>query len=82
MYIKQISYGIYIMYSNILSDIEKQSLSKYKKVIVWGFPIDTHTHSYIHAMWIKVFSIGFGKKLIGFMIKNILPILIIIILFL
>lgn len=50
------------MYSNILSDIEKQTILKYKKVIVWGFPLHTHTHSYIHAMWVKVFSTVFNME--------------------
>lgn len=26
------------------------------KIIVWGFPLHSHTHSYIHACWIKVFK--------------------------
>lgn len=30
--------------------------SKYKKFIVWGYPLHTHTQSYTHAMWHKVFS--------------------------
>lgn len=50
------------MYNNLLTEVEKATFSKYKRVIVWGFPLNTHTHSYIHAMWIKVFSIGFGKE--------------------
>jgi len=27
-----------------------------KKVVVWGFPLHTHTHSYIHAGWHKAFT--------------------------
>jgi len=50
------------MYNNLLTELENATFSKYKRVIVWGFPLDTHTHSYIHAMWKKVFSIGFGKE--------------------
>lgn len=50
------------MYSHILSDNEKQALDKYNKVIIWGFPLHTHTHSYIHAMWYKVFKTGFEKE--------------------
>jgi len=49
------------MYSNILSNREKEELDKYNKVIIWGFPLHTHTHSYIHAMWFKAFNIGFNK---------------------
>lgn len=26
------------------------------KIIIWGFPLDTHTHSYIHASWYKTFK--------------------------
>lgn len=29
---------------------------KYTKIIVWGYPLHSHTHSYIHAMWVKAFS--------------------------
>jgi hypothetical protein len=28
----------------------------FKKVIIWGFPLHTHTHSYIHAGWSKGFK--------------------------
>jgi len=58
------------MYTNILSISEKQALDKYKKVIVWGFPLHTHTHSYIHAMWYKVFKIGFEKDTYWFDDEN------------
>ena len=27
-----------------------------KKVIIWGFPLHSHTHSYIHAGWYKAFQ--------------------------
>jgi len=31
----------------------------FRQVIVWGFPLHTHTHSYIHGAWVKTFkSIG------------------------
>jgi hypothetical protein len=30
------------------------------KIIVWGFPLNTHTHSYVHGAWVKTFkSLGF-----------------------
>lgn len=29
---------------------------KPEKVIIWGFPLHTHTHSYIHAGWYKAFK--------------------------
>lgn len=28
----------------------------FRKVIIWGFPLHTHTHSYIHAGWVKAFK--------------------------
>ena len=32
----------------------------FDKVIVWGFPLHTHTHSYIHGGWVKAFkSLGY-----------------------
>ncbi len=33
--------------------MEKYNL---KKVIIWGFPLHTHTHSYIHGGWFKAFK--------------------------
>lgn len=51
------------MYFNtFLNEAEQAALNKIDKVIVWGFPLHTHTHSYIHAMWEKVFKEGFGKE--------------------
>lgn len=33
--------------------------SSFRQVIVWGFPLHSHTHSYIHGAWVKTFkSIG------------------------
>lgn len=29
---------------------------KFSKIIVWGFPLHTHTHSYIHYGWVKAFT--------------------------
>lgn len=30
------------------------------KVIIWGYPLDSHTHSYIHGSWYKAFkSLGY-----------------------
>lgn len=28
----------------------------FDRVIVWGFPLHTHTHSYIHGSWVKAFK--------------------------
>jgi hypothetical protein len=49
------------MYSDRLNVKENEELNKYKKIIIWGFPLHSHTHSYIHAMWVKVFQVGFNK---------------------
>jgi hypothetical protein len=49
-------------FETALTSEEQQTLNSYSKVIVWGFPLHTHTHSYIHAMWVKVFKEGFGKE--------------------
>jgi len=29
---------------------------EFNKVIIWGFPLHTHTHSYIHNGWVKAFK--------------------------
>jgi hypothetical protein len=31
----------------------REHFSKFRFVIVWGFPLHTHTHSYIHESWTK-----------------------------
>lgn len=42
--------------------IEEKLNLKYKKVIVWGYPLHTHTQSYTHAMWHRVFRhLGFSS---------------------
>ena len=28
----------------------------FSKVVIWGFPLHTHTHSYIHYGWHKAFT--------------------------
>jgi hypothetical protein len=33
-----------------------QAFRKFRQIIIWGFPLHTHTHSYIHAAWYKVFK--------------------------
>lgn len=43
-------------YNNFLNDDERKILDQYDSIIIWGFPLHTHTHSYIHAMWCKVFK--------------------------
>lgn len=32
------------------------SLIMFKKVIIWGYPLYSHTHSFIHAGWFKAFK--------------------------
>jgi len=49
-------------FETALSKEEQETLNLYSKIIVWGFPLHKHTHSYIHAMWIKAFKEGFGKE--------------------
>ena len=29
---------------------------QFDKVIIWGFPLHSHTHSYIHGGWVKAFK--------------------------
>jgi hypothetical protein len=35
---------------------ELEVFKQFKQIIVWGFPLHTHTHSYIHAAWVKTFK--------------------------
>jgi len=44
-----------------LSAEEKTILDSFKKIIVWGFPMHSHTHSYIHACWVRTFE-KLGKE--------------------
>jgi len=39
-----------------LLNILSQNKKMFSKVIVWGFPLHTHTHSYIHYGWVKAFA--------------------------
>jgi hypothetical protein len=40
--------------------LEFDSFKKFSQIIVWGFPLHTHTHSYIHGAWVKTFKhLGF-----------------------
>ena len=31
-------------------------MEAFRQVIVWGFPLHSHTHSYIHGAWVKAFK--------------------------
>lgn len=52
-----------------LSTEEKGVLDSFEKVIIWGFPLHSHTHSYIHACWVKTFK-ALGKQTYWFDDKN------------
>lgn len=43
-----------------LSSQEKSVLDSFEKVIVWGYPLHSHTQSYLHACWEKTFK-ALGK---------------------
>ena len=32
------------------------NIMSFDKVIIWGFPLHSHTHSYIHGGWVKGFK--------------------------
>jgi hypothetical protein len=49
-------------FDEYLNKEEQDALNKFNHVIIWGFPLHTHTHSYIHAMWVKAFQEGFNKS--------------------
>lgn len=38
------------------SEEEYTILFKFKNIIIWGYPLHTHTQSYVHASWVKAFS--------------------------
>jgi len=48
---------------------EKSVLDSFQKVIIWGFPLHSHTHSYIHACWVKTFK-ALGKDTYWFSDEN------------
>ena len=35
---------------------ELEHFKQFRQVIVWGFPLHSHTHSYIHGAWVKTFQ--------------------------
>jgi hypothetical protein len=35
---------------------ELEIFKQFRQVIVWGFPLHSHTHSYIHGAWVKTFK--------------------------
>lgn len=37
-------------------NLETDIFKKFRQVIVWGFPLHSHTHSYIHGAWVKIFQ--------------------------
>lgn len=36
--------------------METDIFKTFRQVIVWGFPLYSHTHSYIHGAWVKTFK--------------------------
>jgi hypothetical protein len=44
-----------------LTNEEQACLDKFRAVIVWGCPLHTHTLSYVHAAWVKVFDKFYNK---------------------
>lgn len=36
--------------------MEFDAFKQFRQVIVWGFPLHSHTHSYIHGAWVKTFT--------------------------
>jgi hypothetical protein len=36
--------------------METDIFKTFRQVIVWGFPLHSHTHSYIHGAWVKTFK--------------------------
>jgi hypothetical protein len=48
-----------------LSSSEKETLNTIEKVIIWGYPLHTHTQSYLHACWAKIFK-ALGKETFWF----------------
>ena len=41
----------------VLTDEEVSTLQQFKNIIVWGYPLNTHTQSYIHAGFYKAFKV-------------------------
>ena len=35
---------------------EIRAFRQFRQVIVWGYPLHSHTHSYIHGAWVKAFQ--------------------------
>jgi hypothetical protein len=46
---------------SFLNTAERIILDSFKKIILWGFPMHSHTHSYIHACWVRTFE-TLGKE--------------------
>ena len=39
-----------------MNDSERNIFRSFRQVIIWGFPLHSHTHSYIHGAWVKTFQ--------------------------
>jgi hypothetical protein len=44
----------------------------FKKVVIWGFPLHSHTHSYVHYGWYKAFK-HLGYEVVWFHDKDFAP---------
>lgn len=44
------------MDTDFFTDVEQIVLDKINKVIIWGYPMGTHTQSFIHACWYKTWN--------------------------
>ncbi len=61
--IKMDKYGIFTGCTQAVDEhlkdidiIHDNPLPSFNKVIIWGYPLHTHSHSYIHACWVKAFK--------------------------
>ena len=52
---------------------ELTALAQFEKIIVWGYPLHTHTQSYIHASWVRTFEM-LGKEVHWFHDDNFRPV--------
>lgn len=39
-----------------MNNSELEVFRSFRQVIIWGFPLHSHTHSYIHGAWVKTFQ--------------------------
>jgi hypothetical protein len=44
---------------------ELACFKEFKQIVLWGFPLHSHTHSYIHGAWVKTFQ-ALGLKTVWY----------------